>query len=340
MEYFTIVSISSYLGLFAADVSELFECSCSCRCHWGSCSVTDSSCVYRGDLCDLCSQECPICREQTTLCQISPPTCPPCQYSSTSPINCTGSTSEIIYATNTACPPCPTPNKSTVYIGSTAEASTTVCPPCPCTSSAGKYTGSTAESFTKDADSVQSAEEISRGNAFSAGVVVGALFGGLVLGFIITSSVFIYFWQRARKEQEKKNNLLQNYNHNPAYENGDYDQMNTRNKTQKPTKVSHVNPIPREESISTSNFTEDGVYNHLNESVKATTNTDDVYDHARPHSSTSLHCEGYGTLVFDHEGNDVYMEGYRDKGAGCSVRMDTKNEHTDHNYFVLEKETI
>ncbi|XP_062571229.1 uncharacterized protein LOC134233264 [Saccostrea cucullata] len=165
------------------------------------------------------------------------------------------------------------------------------------------------------------------------------MFGGLVLGSIITSSVFIYLWQRARKEQEKKKNVFENCNQNPAFENGDYDQMNTRNKATKPAKISQVNPIPRE-NISTSHSMEDGVYNHLNESATATTNTDDVYDHARPHSSTSVHCEGYGTLVFDHEGNDVYMEGDKDKEAGCSVGAETKNEHTAHNYFVLEKETI
>ncbi|XP_062612926.1 uncharacterized protein LOC134274683 [Saccostrea cucullata] len=193
-------------------------------------------------------------------------------------------------------------------------------------------------SHTYYADSVQSAEEISRG--FSTGVFVGAIFGGLVLGSIITSSVFIYLLQRARKEQEKKNNVFHNCNQNPAYENGDYDQMNTRNKTQNPTKVSNVNPFPREHNISTPNATEDGVYNHLNEAATATTITDDVYDHARPHSLTSFHCEGYGTLVFDHEGNDVYMKGDIDKEAECSVGMDTKNEHTAHNYFVLEKETI
>ncbi|XP_062594568.1 uncharacterized protein LOC134255986 [Saccostrea cucullata] len=171
---------------------------------------------------------------------------------------------------------------------------------------------------------------------FSAGVVVGVMFGGVFLGSIITSFVFIFLWQRARKEQEKKKNVLENCNHNPAYENGDDDQMNTRNRTPKPTKVSHVNPIPRE-NIPTSQATEDGVYNHLNE-ASTSTKTDDVYDHARPHSSTSVHCEGYGTLVFDHEGNDVYMEG-DGKGAGCSVEMETKNEYTAHNYFVLEKET-
>ncbi|XP_061179059.1 uncharacterized protein LOC133187658 [Saccostrea echinata] len=105
----------------------------------------------------------------------------------------------------------------------------------------------------------------------------------------------------------------------------------------KTTKVSHVNPIQREQNISTSQSTGDCVYNHLNET--ATIDRDDFYDHARPPSSTSTHCEGYGTLVFNNEEKDVYVEGDDNKGAGSNVGKGNENEHTVHNYFVLEKET-
>ncbi|XP_062620215.1 uncharacterized protein LOC134281797 [Saccostrea cucullata] len=165
------------------------------------------------------------------------------------------------------------------------------------------------------------------------------MFGGVLLGFIVASCVFIYRWQKTKKELEKKDNVSQNCNQNSAYESEDYDQSDTMNKTPKTTKISQVNPIPRQQNTFTSHSTEDGVYNHLNESATSTTKTDDVYDHARLHSSTSVHCEGYGTLVFDHEGNEIYMKG-DGKGAGCNVEKEIKNEHTAHNYFILEKETI
>lgn len=131
----------------------------------------------------------------------------------------------------------------------------------------------------------------------SAGEIVGALFGGIVLG--VLGIILLYFgikcYRNAKPKQTARKSELGTAN--PAYRSTPYTEPDDQQLNSRPRntshvyttindnnpKVSHVKPIVRYDQEDNATYSE--TYSHLNESEYREPN--DNYDHARPPAGIS-----------------------------------------------------
>ncbi|XP_061179297.1 uncharacterized protein LOC133187917 [Saccostrea echinata] len=169
----------------------------------------------------------------------------------------------------------------------------------------------------------------------SSGSIAGATIGGTLFGSLVTIFVFMFHYKK-KQIRSPVSKALQT----PAYQaeimcvnekSGEEDNtkgMYSEINDQKSVKVSQVAPIRRNWDAPGTN---DGVYNHLNETNRV--DRIEYYDHTRPGASVSTPSDGYGTVTVEYDGNNKHPKDNRSMADNEKLCESSRADE----YFVLEK---